>query len=298
MKTLNRTTVRLLFTTLPLLLLIGCGNTKLLYVADDQVRSVADDGTGDRALGVTTKDSGAVWQPGRNGIVYGGEKTTSCDIFQREPWTATAGGSNKTSLTNGRCAHSRDDCAIVEPDVNGRGEIVAALRSGCEQANWSLVKMSPSGTNLTVVPGSNLRNNGRKSADPHWSPDGNAIVFENGGDLYTVPASGGTSPCRITSNGGASRPAWGTLQGRDAIAFIRNGDVHIATTTGTGNCPTYTVKTLGSPETETLVEWVTSLLAVVRTNGSGSRMVLVDPINNTVLNTLVTSNETIRDLDW
>lgn len=283
-------------------LLTACGNTKLVYVVDDEVRTVADDGSNDSAIGITTFDSGAAWKPGRNGIVYVGEKTTDCAIFKRELYSASSSGSNKSSLTGGRCAGPGNACVIVEPDVNGSGEIVAAHRQGnapqCDDVPWTLVKISPSGNNINVVPGSTLPVNGRKSANPHWSPDGNSIVFENGGDIFTIPAMGGTTPCAVTSGGGAKRPVWGTTQGVSTIAFIKNGDVHTVEISGSGNCPMFTITPISTSETETIVAWVTSMLAVVRENGTGSTIVLIDPRTGNTITTLATSSDKITDIDW
>lgn len=275
--------------------LTACGNTKLLYVADSDIHTVSDDGSGGRSIGVTALGgAGASWKPGRNEIVYVDEKTTSCDLTQRELFAVNSNGGGKSSLTQGRCAAPLDSCAIVDPDVNVRGEIVAIHEfagSNCETTQHTIITMSPSGTNLTVVSG--VPTSGQPD-EPHWSPDGNSIAFEHGGNIFTIPASGG-SVCQVTSGGGAKNPVWGVLQGKSTIAYIKNGDVHLATDSGTCN---YTSNQLGTPENETRATWVTSTLAVVRDSGSGSSLLLINPLTNVTIRTLASSADDITNVDW
>lgn len=282
-------------------LLAACGNTRLVYVADNEIRTVADDGTGDRSIGATSF-GGVAWRSDRDEIVYIGDKNTSCAISARELFTVNANGSGRSSLTRRRCAAPGDACAIVDPDANANGEIVAVHEyagSQCETTVHTLITMSSSGTGLKVLPGVSVVGSGGQPDDPHWSPDGESIVFEVNGDIYTLPAVGGT-PCQVNTGGTDGRkPVWGRLQGKSTIAYISDGDIVYAQESGSsGGCATYDVQTLPSPETETRVAFLTSLLAAVRQNGSGSTIVLIDPINNNAIRTIATSNDTIRDLDW
>jgi Tol biopolymer transport system component len=65
--------------------------------------------------------------------------------------------------------------------------------------------------------------------NPSWSPDSRRIVFDNGHNIYVIPAVGGT-PRRLTSAGTNSEPSWSP--DGNAIAFQRGSAIWIMNTTG------------------------------------------------------------------
>jgi len=68
-------------------------------------------------------------------------------------------------------------------------------------------------------------------AEPAVSPDGATIVFASGGDLWTVPASGGDAHLLVSDPATESRPHWSPDGKR--IAFVSNrtgtGDIYVLT---------------------------------------------------------------------
>jgi len=68
-------------------------------------------------------------------------------------------------------------------------------------------------------------------AEPSISPDGSEIAFISGGDIWTVPAAGGTAHLLISHPAGESRPLY-SPDGR-SLAFIShrtgNGDIYLLT---------------------------------------------------------------------
>lgn len=71
-------------------------------------------------------------------------------------------------------------------------------------------------------------------AEPAISPDGREIAFVSGGDVWTVPAAGGTAQLLVSHPANESRPFW-SPDGK-AIAFVStrtgNGDVYVLTLAG------------------------------------------------------------------
>lgn len=68
-------------------------------------------------------------------------------------------------------------------------------------------------------------------AEPAISPDGREIAFVSGGEIWTVPAAGGTAQLLVSHPANESRPLW-SPDGK-AIAFVStrtgNGDVYVLT---------------------------------------------------------------------
>src|SRR5437868_11917470 len=68
-------------------------------------------------------------------------------------------------------------------------------------------------------------------SQPALSPDGSRIVFASGGDLWTVPAAGGTAHLLVADPATESRPLY-SPDGRQ-LAFVStrsgNGDVYVLT---------------------------------------------------------------------
>ncbi|MBA2556506.1 MAG: CSLREA domain-containing protein, partial [Chloroflexi bacterium] len=56
---------------------------------------------------------------------------------------------------------------------------------------------------------------------PTWSPDGTQIAFDAAGDIYRMPATGGT-PIRLTTTGDAHSPSWSRTPGDERIVYVRD----------------------------------------------------------------------------
>ena len=71
-------------------------------------------------------------------------------------------------------------------------------------------------------------------AQPAISPDGSEIAFASGGDLWTVPAAGGTARLLVAHPATESRPVW-SPDGRQ-LAFVStrtgNGDIYVVSLAG------------------------------------------------------------------
>ena len=68
-------------------------------------------------------------------------------------------------------------------------------------------------------------------AEPAISPDGSSIVFASGGDLWTVPATGGEAHLLVSDPATESRPHWSPDGRRVAFVSTRtgNGDIYVMT---------------------------------------------------------------------
>jgi Tol biopolymer transport system component/C-terminal processing protease CtpA/Prc len=63
--------------------------------------------------------------------------------------------------------------------------------------------------------------------EPSMSPDGREIAFASGGDLWTVPSSGGTASLLVTDPATESRPLWSPDGKELAFTSTRNGSANV-----------------------------------------------------------------------
>src|ERR1700684_2939079 len=64
-------------------------------------------------------------------------------------------------------------------------------------------------------------------ATPTLSPDGSEIAFASGGDIWTVPAAGGTARLLITDPATEERPIYSPDGKELAFTSTRNGQANI-----------------------------------------------------------------------
>lgn len=276
--------------------LAGCGHTDLIYsTGSDKVRTVADDGGGDKLIREEAK--WAAWDEDRSWAVFTTNGTsqngTAITVLQHVP--AIGSASSPLSRQQEQCTPGVLCCSIDQPDVSRQGNIVA-VQTQCNSTTHQIVTMTEDGTNMTLlVP--TLNPTSDSHLQPRWAPDGSAIVFQSGPRVFTM-SSAGQNPCQVTSEG--SEPAWGKLQGKDAIAYIKDGDVHIATPSGTGPCPTYQSRRISTNVKETTLVWVGSALAVARkaSSGPGSDLVLINPLDGSDVKLLASRSAGIFAVDW
>lgn len=278
--------------------LTGCGDTDLIYsTGNDKVRTVADDGSGDKLI--QEKAKWAAWDEDRSWAVFATNKTLqNGTVFTELKQVRAIGGSaGPLSPQQEQCTSGVACCSIDQPDVSRQGNIVA-VQTACNSSTHRIVTMTRDGTNLTLlVP--TISPTSSKHLQPRWAANGSDIVFQSGSRVFTV-SSTGQDPCEVTSEG--REPAWGKLQGKDVIAYIKDGDVHIATPTptGAGQCPSYPSGQITTNANATTLAWVGSILAVARkaSSGSGSDLVLINPLDGSDRQTLANHSSGIFAIDW
>ncbi len=121
----------------------------------------------------------------------------------------------------------------INPDGSGPAQLTTATQGGGDGPS-----QSPDGTKVAFARGCagctdvwimNIDGSGQTrltdgtahAGQPDWSPDGKTIAYYRGGDIRTIPATGGTSTVRTSGTPTDENPDWSPDGTR--IAFNRQG---------------------------------------------------------------------------
>jgi Tol biopolymer transport system component len=126
-----------------------------------------------------------------------------------------------------------EDSAVAEPDISPDGKeiVYAGQRSGV----WDIFVVDVQSKKTRRI-----TDDATEDSWPRWSPNGKSILFASKrdgttGNIYVVPAAGGTPTLLTNDAGGDSQPAWSP--GGDRIAFTTtrwhaSGDVAVLPAAG------------------------------------------------------------------
>jgi Tol biopolymer transport system component len=84
---------------------------------------------------------------------------------------------------------------------------------------------------------STQRSLGVSGTDPDWSPDGQQIAYASGGDIFTIPAAGGTATALTTGAANDGDPTWSPDGERIAFETDRAGNSEIFAMGSDGSSP-------------------------------------------------------------
>jgi PKD repeat protein len=118
-------------------------------------------------------------------------------------------------------------CTTPRPRAEGVGTLAYVLHGECgsdgsaisgypPRCPLGLALMHPDGSGQLQLTGDGA------DAEPAWSPDGLQLAFSRGGDVYVMPATGGTLVNLTNHSAADASPAWSPDGGR--IAFTSNRD--------------------------------------------------------------------------
>lgn len=172
------------------------------------IASVNGSAIADYFGGYGVEDTGFA-DPGASTVVWSGfihdaysSPSDSCTTNQVGLGVETplAGGGHDTTQPTYWICPAGDD--TVQPAVSPDGSKIAArvVATGTSGPGSVMVFGKANGAS-----GTSLTPSGVDASEPAWSPDGSEIAYVAGGNLYTVPAGGGT-PSQVLSD--ASFPAW------------------------------------------------------------------------------------------
>ncbi len=140
-----------------------------------EVYVMGTDGTGQtRLTNNPAFDDNPSWSPNQQQIVFQSSRSGNNEIYRMN-----ADGSGVTNLTNNS---SDDSYPTWAPD--GTHIAFATNRDG----NLEIYVMNSDGSGAI-----RLTTNTRQDSQPRWSPDGTKLAFVGAGDIYVMPAAGGSS---------------------------------------------------------------------------------------------------------
>ena len=181
------------------------------------------DGSGQtRLTNNTATDLSPQYSPDGSKIVFCSDRNTT-GIF--DIIVMNSDGSNQTFLTT-----SSDNAS---PQYSPDGTKIAFSRYDMSASNWEIFVMNADGSNLA-----NRTQNAANENYPSWSTDGNSIVFERNGHIYTMNASDGSNQTALTSGTSTNQYPFYLPNGRQ-IAYSSNSpgniEVFLMGTDGSNN---------------------------------------------------------------
>jgi len=138
------------------------------------------------AIGIGHPYGRATWSPDGKHVVFGRQVPEGFDI-----WTLTLESGEKKPLTSGGLASGRPG-PVYSPD-GGRIAFFSTRRRSGEDGgwgDWSIWTMPVDGSKPAWL---------AEGYMPAWSPDGSRLIYSQNGDLWTIPAGGGT-PSPVLEN--------------------------------------------------------------------------------------------------
>jgi Tol biopolymer transport system component len=233
-----------------------------------EVFTINVDGTGETNLtnnaGATlNSDSQPSWSADGNSIAFQSNRAGNADI-----WVMNANGSNPRNLTAGstaeesapefspdsqQIAFQSDRGFIPRPDAaGGSGRNLEIYRMSAVDGS-NVVRLTFNDYNPAATGGLTANNLSGFDLNPHWSPQGDRIVFHSGRgiefgaaqwDAFTINSAtgenpnGGTPARRLTRrDGNDERCGWGVLTHRLTVQNVGHGTGTVTSSVPGINCP-------------------------------------------------------------
>lgn len=153
-----------------------------------------------------------------------------------EIWVIHPDGSGLRRLNRLECIN--DACDVVEGSLiltpwewSPDGRTLACYgypyhRADSGGADYGIYLMNADGTNIIDLTSQLPELAGTSQGNPHWSPDGTRVAFDNDDGLYVVNADG-TNVIKVAEGALATWSPDGTR-----LAFMSGGDIHVANADG------------------------------------------------------------------